>query len=829
MMMSSGNQLSQADVCIYKHAIDHWEPIDGGSSRIVIMKEEKDDRLVAWGRNQQVLINEWITNNLSFEKKTDIFYSLTIRGTIYGIEFDFMTVMEFTATLLDCINLAVLSQKVTMLQLHGLPPPPEASESQKPLPIPVGLPLPPPLLGTSRPSLTKSPSFPGESTKSLAHIGGGSGTWGKKSHGRNKSLDVAKELKGHRTLTLGELDGTMRPKVKNLKTKKGMKDLENTSRLSLSKATNESLRNVAIRFEEQCLVLLKGINEAVRTGSVIQLSAPLRDIVDMLSVALIMCKQPKCSAYIHKKIETETKRLANISIQGEVEETAVKAAVGASYKLVKSNLANRIHNDLDGVQNLAIQLKCLLTLIASWIVDHASMIQLFATLNSFFTVVTRLMNSVKTFSAISLNLGAQNQIRRTASSSDMIWSECLGLKSSDCIEVREDGHKLTTLNRLVFKLTSSEYDNQLVKTFLMTYRSFTTPWGLLEKFQELNEFPKNFSAQEITLRRQKMLMVLKHWFNWTLDDFDDDLLQELRNFINNLGEDGPTPKKIAEDLLRDLDRLVWEREQRTELWFREPSIVEIPEDGLCLYHLFLQESSKVLAEQMTLIDHQLYCGIRPAELLDQSWTKEHLKHRSPNVIYITGRSNDLPFWVAMMILSQENVDLMVKMYEKMIDIAKVLESFKNYFTLQWVLAGLEFSPVSRLKIGEKISSKMSSTLRDLNELMGFTENVKYYRQAVINATAPAIPSVPTHLKDLVFIEDGNSSIVSEKINWRKRESLMETINLLLNFQLGEYPFLEVEPFYTFLRELPTLSQEELFQLSESIKPPKKKITAISNK
>jgi len=53
---------------------------------------------------------------------------------------------------------------------------------------------------------------------------------------------------------------------------------------------------------------------------------------------------------------------------------------------------------------------------------------------------------------------------------------------------------------------------------------------------------------------------------------------------------------------------------------------------------------KDVAEQLTLIDSEIFYAIQKHELLSQAWNKDHLKHTAPNVVTILSRLNKVCIW-----------------------------------------------------------------------------------------------------------------------------------------------------------------------------------------
>ncbi len=63
------------------------------------------------------------------------------------------------------------------------------------------------------------------------------------------------------------------------------------------------------------------------------------------------------------------------------------------------------------------------------------------------------------------------------------------------------------------------------------------------------------------------------------------------------------------------------------------------------------------------------------------------------------------------------------------------------------------------------------------------------------------------------MEDGNPDKVDNLINFGKRELVYRVIEEVHQYQLTAYNFERQEPIYTFLRELPSLDEKDLFDLS----------------
>lgn len=93
-----------------------------------------------------------------------------------------------------------------------------------------------------------------------------------------------------------------------------------------------------------------------------------------------------------------------------------------------------------------------------------------------------------------------------------------------------------------------------------------------------------------------------------------------------------------------------------------------------------------------------------------------------------------------MILSQENINYRVRMYEKMIDIAKQLEKLQNFNTLMGMIAGLNLSAIHRLKATKKkaVGAKIDTFIK-LEKLMDPEGSFNKYRKQISSVPPPSLP------------------------------------------------------------------------------------------
>ncbi|KAI9239691.1 MAG: ras guanine nucleotide exchange factor domain-containing protein [Podila humilis] len=123
------------------------------------------------------------------------------------------------------------------------------------------------------------------------------------------------------------------------------------------------------------------------------------------------------------------------------------------------------------------------------------------------------------------------------------------------------------------------------------------------------------------------------------------------------------------------------------------------------------------------------------------------------------------YWVAHEIVSTAGAKTRKQLLKKFIEVARICRSLNNLHTAMFILSALSSTPVRRLHASWKlVSARDMETLKELEQLLDISGNMRCYRQAIAEATAPAIPFLPILLKDITFILDGNPTMITSKIS-----------------------------------------------------------------
>ncbi|KAJ5074401.1 guanine nucleotide exchange factor [Anaeramoeba ignava] len=381
--------------------------------------------------------------------------------------------------------------------------------------------------------------------------------------------------------------------------------------------------------------------------------------------------------------------------------------------------------------------------------------------------------------------------------------------------------RAATLNKLIENLTPElTVDLSFVKTFLLTYQSFTTPEILFQKLVERYNVPEEF-ARKKKIIQLRVVNVFVLWIQNYFSDFNPNLLHKLFIFSENyLQRDGyQTVLHILKTILSKKFQGTSNESEYLNMSLPEPKIPKnIFSPKLTLNDIDEEE----IARQLTLYEFNIYKQIKPKELLNQAWNKQKLKHNSPNVIRLIERFNDLSVWIATSIISQIKLANRVSMIIKFIKIGEYLRTMNNFNTLMAVIAGLNSSAIFRLKsTWSQVPQKIYDIYQSFVDLMDSKSSYKNYRQYLKKIIPPCIPYLGIFLTDLTFTEDGNPDKIGNLINFFKRKLIYDVIIEIQQYQQVSYNFQSIHQIFMLITNFQDLlSEDQMFEKSLKIEPRK---------
>uniref|UniRef100_A0A6B2L162 Ras-GEF domain-containing protein n=1 Tax=Arcella intermedia TaxID=1963864 RepID=A0A6B2L162_9EUKA len=393
------------------------------------------------------------------------------------------------------------------------------------------------------------------------------------------------------------------------------------------------------------------------------------------------------------------------------------------------------------------------------------------------------------------------------------------------------------LDNLILRLTPSlshTPNHDFTNAFLTTCHRFSSPYDVLERlFDRFNVLtkrqekmkgktkdPKRQHEDDVGMAGVRVVNTIVKWLKANTHFVDENIANLLRLFVDkNLRK-----VQLFESPIRLMDNEL----MNTHQYDFPSTLSRKPPDAIVAfigdydpYEIILQVDELVIAQQLTLIEWEIYVKIREVELLNQSWSKEKRQPIAQNVVQLMQRANRTSFWVATSILLQSRAKDRTKAVTKFMNIAKHLKDLNNYNTLMAIIAGLNTVSVSRLK--QTFASVKKNVLEQweiLMEVMNPSNSFKKLRTALEEAGQTALPYIGLYLSDLTFMEDGNPDYITSEdgtklINYAKHFMIYKAIDSFKKFQtISKYgsQFQKTDHF-KFLFHLPVFDETDLYQLS----------------
>lgn len=161
--------------------------------------------------------------------------------------------------------------------------------------------------------------------------------------------------------------------------------------------------------------------------------------------------------------------------------------------------------------------------------------------------------------------------------------------------------------------------------------------------------------------------------------------------------------------------------------------------------------ASLFAREITLIDKELFIRIPWPELSKCGWMTKDKYVSSPNVMAMVEFFNRVALLAASEVLSQDTASGRARAISKVIQIADKCHLLGNFNSLKALLAGLQCTPVYRLKESWKeVPSKRKKKFRDLSILMGESDNFMLYRTELSNCleNGPCLPFLGNFLTEI---------------------------------------------------------------------------------
>ncbi|KNC99937.1 uncharacterized protein SPPG_09269 [Spizellomyces punctatus DAOM BR117] len=411
--------------------------------------------------------------------------------------------------------------------------------------------------------------------------------------------------------------------------------------------------------------------------------------------------------------------------------------------------------------------------------------------------------------------------------------------------LRQHGYEITagTVDALVEALIDQpEPDLSYLNTFLLTFRHFISADQFVIKLTEhyqkqMDRIQSMENSQVPSNIMNRIVSLVKRWVGEYCYDFvEPETMAALNKFLElvKASEHSSYAKQIQSLVQHELENL--DSKQQESSSPDSAGDGQKPDDLKVLLRDFdlLSQSSKKIAQQLTLVDSKMFRAIRPEEFAVLLWGGGAKDWRAQRLQAYIDRFNRVGYWVGTVVLSFPEHRKRSEALETFIKIANRCMELQNYNTAMAILSGLNTGPVSRLKkTFAGLSSRTTSAYQDLESRLSYRGNYKTYRELEHMSKPPLLPFFGLIIKDLTFLNDGNQKVLSNGlINFEKQRMIYNVINAIREYQRYKFSFNQDEDvlipstspsqlpitLHSYCTHPPCLTEEQLMTLSKILEP-----------
>ncbi|KAH8114602.1 ras GEF [Phellopilus nigrolimitatus] len=383
----------------------------------------------------------------------------------------------------------------------------------------------------------------------------------------------------------------------------------------------------------------------------------------------------------------------------------------------------------------------------------------------------------------------------------------------DMVVNPDGGIRAGSMPALIERLTTHEYgDPVFIRTFLMTYKSFTTLNELFEllvkrfwiqppdglKSNELDEWTK--LKQHVV--RSRVLNTFKTMVTDEQVLVEDDLyiLDRIKEFLLN-------PEVITSPAAKNLLNIIERKKQGglKSLTLTPPTSfppASIIPKGMNKNRLKLLDIDALeLARQLTIMEFALYRKIKAIECLQRSRDQKVGEHKD-HITDVIQMTNKIANWVNSTILSKEDSRKRAALVKQFISVADRCRNLHNFSSMAAIISGLNSPPIRRLKrTWEQVNGRFMSQLGTCEMTLDSTKNFTNYKATLSQTNPPCIPFIGVYLTTLTFINDGSKDFLpGNLVNFGKRQRAAEVIREIQHWQSKDFNLAPLPPILAFVEE-----------------------------
>eukprot|EP00842_Homolaphlyctis_polyrhiza_P004890 jgi/Hompol1/5401/HPOL_004387-RA len=331
-----------------------------------------------------------------------------------------------------------------------------------------------------------------------------------------------------------------------------------------------------------------------------------------------------------------------------------------------------------------------------------------------------------------------------------------------------------TIEKIFELLTDAKHqDEAFLDMILLTFRSFMKTEDFFNQLvaRFYCQLPNNPSAEDIEYFETMRVPTQQRQFRQVLEDF----LKEIVEYPDfDFGRDGRELLRIVDKQRQEFDDLlatytIGERRTKT------------------IESMFYDLEPLEVAQQLCIHNYGIFRNIHPIEFLNEIWIKDN--DSSPSFKFFVERFDKESYWAVTELVRVKDIKKRIIVLKKFIQLVKESLDLNNFFTTFALIAGLNLTPVQRLKkTWEGLPEKSKKIWSDVEKIADPSRNMKNYRDRLAASATPMVPFLPIYLKDLTFINDGNQTRVKNMINVEKLRMMSSRVLEITSLAKSDYQF-----------------------------------------
>ncbi|XP_023576710.1 ral guanine nucleotide dissociation stimulator-like 2 isoform X2 [Octodon degus] len=416
------------------------------------------------------------------------------------------------------------------------------------------------------------------------------------------------------------------------------------------------------------------------------------------------------------------------------------------------------------------------------------------------------------------------------------------------------GGTLVALVRHLLDIRMPEADRTFASTFLATHRAFTSTPTLLGLVVDRLEALESHPPDELERMTGVTISVLSTWLASHPEDFGSEVkgqLDRLESFLLRTGyAAGEGVGGCGADLIRNLRSRV--DPQAPDF----PKPLALPGDPPADPTDVLVFLADHLAEQLTLLDAELFLNLVPSQCLGALWghrDRPGHSHLCPSVRATVTQFNKVAGAVVSSVLGATSTgegpgDVSIRplrppqrarLLEKWIRVAEECRLLRNFSSVYAVVSALQSSPIHRLRAawGEAARDSLR-VFSSLCQIFSEEDNYSQSRELLLQEGNPepnskktprpgsrgggVVPYLGTFLKDLVMLDAASKDeLENGYINFDKRRKEFAVLSELRRLQ-NECRGYDLRPdpdIQQWLRGLRPLTEAQSHRVSCEVEPP----------